>query len=249
MDIKITGKRAIVTGAGTGIGRAIAQELAEAGAKVLVVGRTESTLKETSALHQEIDYLVADLNKDEDIEKIVQAAQEKLDGLDILVNNAGWAPVTPLGSVKPQEFNAAFGTNTRAVFLLTQALLPLLKESKGNIVNVSSAAAARPVPTMSVYSGSKAAVNAFANAWAKELAPLGIRVNTINPGPIETPIYDKTELSEKEMKAHRKKVTDMTPLARFGKPEEVSGAVLFLASDRASFITGAELAVDGGQAL
>lgn len=249
MDIKITGKRAIVTGAGTGIGRAIAQDLAEAGAKVLIVGRTESTLKETASLHQDIDYLVADLNKDEDIEKIVQAAQEKLDGLDILVNNAGWAPVTPLGSVKSQEFNAAFGTNTRAVFLLTQALLPLLKESKGNIVNVSSAAAARPVPTMSVYSGSKAAVNAFANAWAKELAPLGIRVNTINPGPIETPIYDKTELSEEEMKAHRKKVTDMTPLARFGKPEEVSGAVLFLASDKASFITGSELAVDGGQAL
>ena len=135
------------------------------------------------------------------------------------------------------------------MFLLTQALLPLLKESKGNIVNVSSAAAVRPVPTMSVYSGSKAAVNAFANAWAKELASLGIRVNTINPGPIETPIYDKTELSEVEMEAHRKKVTDMTPLARFGKPEEVSGAVLFLASDKASFITGSELAVDGGQAL
>lgn len=249
MDIKITGKRAIVTGAGTGIGRAIAQELAEAGAKVLVVGRTESTLQETASLHQEIEYLVADLNKDEDIEKIVHAAEEKLGGLDILVNNAGWAPVTPLGSVKPQEFKAAFDTNTRAVFLLTQALLPFLKESKGNIVNVSSAAATRPVPTMSVYSGSKAAVNAFARAWAKELAPLGIRANTVNPGPIETPIYDKTELSEEEMKAHRKRVIDMTPLARFGKPEEVSGAVLFLASDRASFITGAELAVDGGQAL
>ena len=86
MDIKITGKRAIVTGAGTGIGRAIAQELAEAGAKVLVIGRTESTLKETASLHQEIDYLVADLNKDEDIEKIVQAAQEKLDGLEGVYN-------------------------------------------------------------------------------------------------------------------------------------------------------------------
>ena len=249
MEIKVTGKRVIVTGAGTGIGRAIVQELAEAGAKILVVGRTESTLKETASLHPEIDYLVADLNKDEDIDKIVQAAQEKLDGLDILVNNAGWAPVTPLGSVKPQEFKAAFSTNTRAVFLLTQAFLPLLKESKGSIVNVSSLAAARPVPTMSVYSGSKAAVNAFANAWAKELALFGIRVNTINPGPIETPIYDKTELSEEEMTVHRKKVTDMTPLARFGKPEEVSGAVLFLASEKASFITGAELAVDGGLAL
>lgn len=166
--------------------------------------------------------------------------------LDILVNNAGWAPVTTLGDVKQQEIEMVFSINTHAVFDLTQESLPLLKETQGNIVNISSTAAAMPLATMSVYSGSKAAVNAFGLSWTKELAPYGIRVNTVSPGPIETPIYDKTELSDEEMQAHRQRVTSMVPLSRFGTVEEVAPAVLFLVSDKASYMTGVEFAVDGG---
>lgn len=124
--------------------------------------------------------------------------------------------------------------------------LPLLQASKGSIINISSAVANNPLPGMSVYSASKAALKTLSIVWAKELAKDGIRVNSIAVGPIETPIYEKTDLSPEEAQKHKDRVTALVPLGRFGQPQDIASLVTFLASDDASFITGADIAVDGG---
>ena len=138
MTIHMDGKVALVTGAGSGIGQVIATYLAKAGAKVMTVERTETTLKETAVLHENITYLVADISRSEQIANIVSVIRERYGRLDVLVNNAGVAPVTPLGEISLQEYDTTFTTNVRAVIDLTQQALPLLKASKGNVVNISS---------------------------------------------------------------------------------------------------------------
>ena len=208
MTIHMDGKVALVTGAGSGIGQVIATYLAKAGAKVMTVERTETTLKETAVLHENITY--------------------------------------PLGEISLQEYDTTFTTNVRAVIDLTQQALPLLKASKGNVVNISSTAAEKPIPNMSVYSASKAAMSALTKSWAKELAKDGIRFNNVIVGPIETPIYDKTALSDEGAQKHREFVLGTIPMGHYGEPDDVAAAVLFLASKEAKFITGADCAVDGG---
>ena len=246
MTIHMDGKVALVTGAGSGIGQVIATYLAKAGAKVMTVERTETTLKETAVLHENITYLVADISRSEQIANIVSVIRERYGRLDVLVNNAGVAPVTPLGEISLQEYDTTFTTNVRAVIDLTQQALPLLKASKGNVVNISSTAAEKPIPNMSVYSASKAAMSALTKSWAKELAKDGIRFNNVIVGPIETPIYDKTALSDEGAQKHREFVLGTIPMGHYGEPDDVAAAVLFLASKEAKFITGADFAMDGG---
>lgn len=242
----LNNKTAIVTGAGSGIGQAIAVKFAQQGARVLVTGRKEAPLKETAALHENIAYIVADAGKSEDVARIVNEAQSRFGGLDIIVNNAGMAPVTPIAEQTLAEFDAVFNINVRAVVDITQQALPLLKASHGAIINIGSAVANQPLPNMSVYSASKAALKMLTFVWAKELAKDGIRVNNIAVGPIETPIYDKTELSAEEAQAHKDRVTSLVPLGRFGQPDDIASLALHLASDAGAFITGADIAVDGG---
>lgn len=242
----LNNQTALVTGAGSGIGQDIAVKLAQMGANVVITGRKESPLKETAALHGNISYIVADVGKTEDVSRVLVEIKQKFNRLDIMVNNAGMAPVTPIAEQTLAEFDTVFNINVRAVVDLTTQALPLLKESKGSIVNIGSAVANQPLPNMSVYSASKAALKTLTFVWAKELAKDGICVNNIAVGPIETPIYDKTELSAEEAQAHKDRVTSLVPLGRFGQPKDISAIVALLVSDEGSFITGADIAVDGG---
>ena len=242
----LNNQTALITGAGSGIGQDIAVKLAQMGANVVITGRKESLLKETAALHGNISYIVADVGKTEDVSRVLVEIKQKFNRLDIMVNNAGMAPVTPIAEQTLAEFDTVFNINVRAVVDLTTQALPLLKESKGSIVNIGSAVANQPLPNMSVYSASKAALKTLTFVWAKELAKDGIRVNNIAVGPIETPIYDKTELSAEEAQAHKDRVTSLVPLGRFGQPKDISAIVALLVSEEGSFITGADTAVDGG---
>lgn len=247
MDLKLNDKKVLVTGAGSGIGREIARQFAEEGAEVLIVGRTEKALQETAALNCRINYIVADLTKEEGIDNIVKEINDRYGRLDILVNNAGWSPIHPFEDETMDEVVRAFDINVFAVCHLVLSTLPLLKASKGNIVNISSTAIRNHLIQMSVYSAAKASVDMFTKIWAKEFAPFGIRVNSMSPGPIESPIYDKLGIDGKEKENHMARVTAGVPLGRFGKVEEVAPAVLFLASDAvASYVTGCDYCVDGG---
>jgi NAD(P)-dependent dehydrogenase (short-subunit alcohol dehydrogenase family) len=241
-------KVALVTGAGTGIGQAVAQRFADEGAKVLIVGRTESSLQETATASDNISYLVADLGKSEDIERIITTIQQRYGRLDVLVNNAGWAPVTPITEVKMDEYDKVFGVNVRALVEMTVKALPLLIASKGNIINMSSAITKNPVQNMSIYAGSKAAVEMFTKVWAKELGK-DVRVNAIGVGSIMTPIYEKTDLDSSAMKAHIERISASIPMGHFGTPEDVASLAAYLGSDEARYVTGAILAIDGGLGL
>ena len=239
-------KVALVTGAATGIGQSIAVSLARQGARVFITGRSEKSLNEAAAQHEGITALVADVGRTEDVTRVLDAIRERTGQLDIVVNNAGMAPITPLAQQILAEFDRVININLRAVVDIGVQALPLLQASKGSIINISSAVVNNPLPGMSVYSASKAALKTLSIVWAKEMAKDGIRVNSIAVGPIETPIYEKTDLSPEEAQKHKDRVTALVPLGRFGQPQDIASLVTFLASDDASFITGADIAVDGG---
>ena len=239
---------ALVTGGSTGIGAAAALEFAEGGASVIITGRTEATLRASAKRHARIDYVVADVANSSDAARTVDAVRARFDRLDVLVNNAGIAEIAALVEANAEHVRRIWETNVEGLIETTRLALPLLKNAKGTIVNVASTVADRPFANMSVYSASKAAVLALTRAWAKELAPLGIRVNAVSPGPIETPIFDpgKLRVSPAELESIGNAVLGLVPLERFGKPAEVASVIAFLASSAASYVTGAEYTVGGG---
>ena len=243
---RLENKTALVTGGGSGIGRTLADRLAREGADVLIIGRNEQSLKDSAGQNEKIAYVVADITRTEDNERVIAEIKKRFGKLDILVNNAGVAPVVPFAEAAISEFDSVFTVNVRGLVDLSQLALPLLKESRGNVVNISSTMVSKPMANMSLYAASKAAVNTLTRVWAKELAQDGVRVNSVGVGPIETPIYDKTDLSAKDAQAHLETVRRLIPMGRFGTAEEVASVVVFLASDEASFVTGSDYTVDGG---
>ncbi|GAA2060050.1 SDR family oxidoreductase [Streptomyces albiaxialis] len=237
----------LVTGAGTGIGRATARAFAADGAYVLAVGRREEPLAGTAADFPGIRPYAADITADGAPERIVSAALDAYGRLDVLVNNAGIVGDQALGSLTPDGIRPQFDTNLFAPALLTQAALPALEASgRGAIVNVSTSVGQRAWPGNSLYAATKTALELLTRSWAVELAPRGIRVNAVAPGAVETPIGAHRGLSEEEEARVREWQIAHTPLGRRGTPEEVAWAIRQLAAPEASFVTGAVLPVDGG---
>lgn len=246
MDKNLKEKVALVTGGSSGIGKAIALRFAKEGAKVIIVGRKENTLKETAELDKNISYVVGDITEEDTITKIEETLKNNFNSrLDILVNNAGWCPVQPITELSIKDYDQAFNLDVRAVVDLTTHLLPLIIKFKGNIINLSSVGATHPAANLSMYVGAKAAIENFTKAWAIELAQKGVRVNAIAPGAIETNIWNVTDLSEDEAKKHKDNIAKGIPFGRFGTPDEVANVALFLASDQASYVSGSVYAVDG----
>ncbi|QEX22649.1 short-chain dehydrogenase [Hypericibacter adhaerens] len=246
MEISLRNKSALVTGGTTGIGFAAAQTLVEAGARVMITGQNAERVQAAATrLGSPAIGIVADNRSVEAIAAVARQARERFGRLDILVANAGVTWSARIEEVSEADFDAQMAINFKGSFFAIQKCLPLMDRG-GSVVLTSSCLDAKGVPAMAVYSASKAAVRSLVRTLAAELAPRGIRVNSVAPGPIDTPIYDKIGLSSADADRLRDEEARATVMKRMGQPEEVGRAILFLASDAAAYVTGADLRVDGG---
>ncbi len=245
-SFRLEGKTAIVTGAGKGIGRAIALALGEAGANVLLVARTESDLEQVTGemAGDRTSYAVADVTDRGDIQKAVEAAVERFGKVDILVNNAGINIRSKLDDATDSEWHKIMDTNAQSVFMFSQEAAKHM--SKGaSIINVSSVGGDRALKTGIVYAASKATIIQMTKVMAMEWGERGIRVNAIGPWYFRTPLTENL-LSDQE---YLDSILAVTPLKRVGELPEVASPVVFLASDAAGYITGQTLFIDGGMSI
>ena len=246
---KLAGKVAIVTGASKGIGASIAEHLAAEGAAVVVNYATSKTgaeaivnrIKEKGGRAIAVQ---ADVSKPEDIDRLFAETKAAYGNLDVLVNNAGIYEFAPLESVTPEHFHKQFDLNVLALLLTTREAVKRFGDNGGSIINIGSIVGQMPVQAASVYSATKAAVDAVTIALSKELGPKKIRVNSLNPGMVETEGLHALGGAIDDL---RKKVESETPLGRIAQPEDIARAAVFFASDDAGWVTGQTLIVAGGQ--
>jgi NAD(P)-dependent dehydrogenase (short-subunit alcohol dehydrogenase family) len=245
---KLKGKIAVITGGNSGIGLATAKRFVEEGAHVVITGRREKELKEAAAtIGTNVTTVTGDVTRLDDLDRLYAVVKEKHGHIDVLFVNAGWGEVTPLPAASEAHFDKTFDLNAKGQFFTVQKALPLFRDG-GSIILNSSVANVMGLPAFGVYAASKAAVRSFARGWTVELKDRKIRVNTVSPGPIETPALEKAGLTPEQAEQAAAQFVTQVPLGRRGKPEELAAAVLFLASDEASYIAGVDLAVDGGMA-
>jgi NAD(P)-dependent dehydrogenase (short-subunit alcohol dehydrogenase family) len=243
---RLEGKVAVVTGGNSGIGLATAKRLQEEGAKVAISGRSKKTLDEAvKSIGNGVVAVQSDVAKLEDVDKLYAEVSQKLGKIDVLFVNAGVAKFAPLAETSESLYDEQFDINVKGAYFTIQKALPLLNDGASIILN-TSVAGSTGNPATSAYSATKAAMRSLARTAAAELADRNIRVNTVAPGPIVTPIFGKTGLPKETIDEWAKGVVEKVPLKRFGQPEEVAGVVAFLASQDASYITGVEINVDGG---
>lgn len=241
----------VVTGAGSGIGRAVAQLVATAGARVALVGRRADALKATADLvapaHRDNMFVcpgnVGDLA---DVDRVADATLAEFGHVDGLVNNAGIARFAAIENARHEDLDAMFCVHVSGPVRLIQRYLPSLREHRGSIVNVTSVGGALATPRRSFYGATKAAINHLTRSLAIELAP-EVRVNAVLPGPVDTSIYDDLGIDGSATERLRTDLAAMTPLGRFGTPEEVARWVCLLLGDTGAWVTGVLLPVDGGR--
>jgi 3-oxoacyl-[acyl-carrier protein] reductase len=250
MSQKLSGKVAVVTGASKGIGASIAQHLAAEGAAVVVNYATsregaDKVVAEVERRGGKAVAIQADVARRADIQRLFAEAKRAFGRVDILVNNAGVFEFAPIEEVTAEHFHRQFDLNVLGLLLTTQEALRYLGPEGGSIINVSSVVATLAPPTASVYSATKGAVDTVTRSLAKELGPRRIRVNSINPGMIETEGFHAAGLAESDF---RKQVEAQTPLGRIGQPGDIGPVAVFLASSDSGWITGETIHVSGGQA-
>lgn len=245
---KLNGKVAVITGANSGIGLATAKLFAAEGAQVVITGRRQTEL---DAAVKEIGHnavgVQGDVSKLADLDKLFAEVKQKFGKIDVLFANAGIAEMAPLGQITEEHFDRSFDINVKGLVFTVQKALPLIVDG-GSIILTSSIVNTKGMGAFSVYSATKAAVRSFARTWTSDLKDRKIRVNAISPGPIATPIFGKMGLHEEQMKEFGASVSAQVPMGRFGEPEEIAKAALFLAANDSSYVTGADLYVDGGMA-
>jgi NAD(P)-dependent dehydrogenase (short-subunit alcohol dehydrogenase family) len=243
---KLEGKIALVTGATSGIGLATAKRFVDEGAYVFITGRRD---KELTAAAEEIGRNVTGVQGDvsdlDDLDRLFAKIKQVKGRLDIVFANAGTAKYAPLGEITEEFFDSLFDVNVKGLLFTVQKALPLLKDG-ASIVLCASVVASKGLPSNSVYSATKAAVRSFARTWATDLRSRRIRVNAVSPGSTDTPGLNELLGSSETGQQRFKMISNVVPLGRLGRPDEIANAVVFLASDDASYVTGVELFVDGG---
>jgi len=243
---KLEGRIALITGGNSGIGLATAKQFVNEGAYVFITGRRE---RELAAAVKEIGRYVTGVQGDVsnlgDLDRLFAQINREKGKLDIVFANAGVAKYAPFGTITEEHYDSIFNINVKGLLFTVQKALPLLPDGASMILN-ASIVASKGLPANSVYSATKAAVRSFARTWTTDLKDRRIRVNAVSPGPIDTPGLNDLVASTGTGEQRLKMLSDSVPLGRLGTPDEIAKAVVFLASDDSSFITGAELFVDGG---
>src|SRR5882724_9193487 len=244
--MEFSGKIAIVTGASSGIGRATAIAMTQQGASVALVGRNERALRQTviECDSERVLTITADVTKNEDLPRIISETIERFGGIDILVNAAGILSSGTIETTTETQWDEMMTINVRSVFRLMQLATPALIKHKGNVVNVSSVTGLRSFPGVLAYCVSKAAVDQLTRCSALELAPKGVRVNAVNPGVVVTNIHKRGGMADEAYEKFLDHSKTTHPIGRVGQTEEVADLILFLASDKAGWITGATYSID-----
>ena len=246
MAKRFEGKVVVVTGGNSGIGLATAKLFHDEGAKVAISGRDQKTLDEAvKTIGAGTLAVKADVSKLADIDKFYAQVSTKFGKIDAIFANAGVGKFAPASESNEAFFDELFDINVKGMYFTLQKALPLLNDNAGIVLN-ASVVATKGFPGASVYAATKAAVRSLARTFAAELVGRNIRVNVVSPGPIETPIFGRTGMPQAAIDEFANQIKTSNPMKRFGTPDEVGHAVLFLASNEASYITGVDLNVDGG---
>jgi NAD(P)-dependent dehydrogenase (short-subunit alcohol dehydrogenase family) len=246
MAKRLTGKVAVITGGNSGIGLATAQRFVSEGASVFITGRRQGELD--AAVKQiggDVTAVQGDVSNLADLDRLYAVVGRKLGRIDVLFANAGGGEFAPLGSITEEHFDKTFDINVKGLLFTVQKALPLLQDG-GSIILNASIVSSKGIEAFSVYSATKAAVRSFARSWTVDLKDRKIRVNTISPGPIETPALNR--VGGEQNSQFKQGLIAAVPMGRLGSSDEIAKAAVFLASDDSSFVTGIELFVDGGMA-
>jgi NAD(P)-dependent dehydrogenase (short-subunit alcohol dehydrogenase family) len=248
MTDRFNNKVVVVTGGTSGIGLATAKAFAAEGASVFITGRRQDALDAAvKSIGGRVTGVQGDMAKLADIDRLYDAVQKKHQQIDVIFANAGGGEFAPLGAITEEHYQRTFDTNVKGVLFTVQKALPLLRDGASIVLNASTTSISG-TPAFSVYSATKAAVRNFARNWILDLKDRHIRVNAISPGVTETPGLNHLFGAGEQAAGTKTYLAGLIPAGRVGQPEEIAKAVLFLASDEASFVNGVELFVDGGQA-
>jgi NAD(P)-dependent dehydrogenase (short-subunit alcohol dehydrogenase family) len=243
---KLEGKIALITGGNSGIGLATAKQFVNEGAYVFITGRREPELAgAVKEIGSNVTGVQGDVSSLVDLDRLFAQINREKGRLDVVFANAGGAKFAPLGKITEEHYDSIFNINVKGLLFTVQKALPLMPDGATIILN-ASIVASKGLPDWSVYSATKAAVRSFARTWTTDLKARRIRVNAVSPGSIDTPGLSELLASAEVGEQRKKMISNSVPLGRFGTPDEIAKAVVFLASDDSSYITGTELFVDGG---